>query len=105
MANLTGLIERLVDIEATLGIQLNGLSAETDEDGDLTVLGEVLFSTPPIEDNPAQVIALLYDEQGRVIEKDYSYVGSEGIAFDSFKISVYGINTQIKKIRVYVKRA
>ena len=104
MADLTNIIERMVEIEASLGVRLNALSAMTDEDGDLDVMGEVHFSEPPENGHTFQVHLLAYDAQGRVVGKEYCYVGSEGIPFDSFDISVYGLPTSISKIRVYVKK-
>jgi hypothetical protein len=104
MADLTGNIERMVEIEATLGVRLNALSAMTDEDGDLAVMGEVHFNKPPEDGHSHQVHLLVYDAQGRVVGKEYCYVGSEGIPFDSFDMTVYDLPTSISKIRVYVKK-
>jgi hypothetical protein len=104
MADLTNAIERMVEIEASLGVRLSALSAMTDEDGDLSVLGEVHFDAPPKEDNSIEVHLLVYDTQGRVVGKQYSYVGSEGIPFDSFDLAAYDLPDAISKIRVYVKR-
>jgi len=104
MADFTSNIERMVEIEATLGVRLNALSAMTDEDGDLAVMGEVHFNELPEDGHSHQVHLLVYDAQGRVIGKEYCYVGSEGIPFDSFDVSVYDLPTSISKIRVYVKK-
>ena len=104
MADLTNVIERMVEIEASLGVRLSALSAMTDEDGDLAVMGEVHFSDVPDEDNSIQVHLLAYDNQGRVVGKEYCYVGSEGIPFDSFDLSVYDLPASISKVRVYVKK-
>jgi hypothetical protein len=104
MADFTSNIERMVEIEATLGVRLNALSAMTDEDGDLAVMGEVHFNEPPEDGHSHQVHLLVYDAQGRVVGKEYCYVGSEGIPFDSFDMTVYDLPTSISKIRVYVKK-
>lgn len=104
MTDFTSNIERMVEIEATLGVRLNALSAMTDEDGDLAVMGEVHFNQPPEDGHSHQVHLLVYDAQGRVVGKEYCYVGSEGIPFDSFDMSVYDLPTTISKIRVYVKK-
>jgi len=103
MADVTSLIERMVDIEAKLGIRLSALSAFVDDDGDLKVTGEVNFSEPPSEDQSAEVHLLAYDTQGRVIGKELEYAGSEGIPFDSFQATFYDLPSSIGKIRVYVK--
>jgi hypothetical protein len=105
MADFTGNIERMVEIEATLGVRLNALSAITDDDGDLNVLGEVNFSTVPDGDSSIEVHVLVYDTQGRVIGKDYDYVGSEGIPFDSFDMCIRDLPELISKIRIYVKKS
>jgi hypothetical protein len=104
MADFTGNIERMVEIEAALGVRLNALSAMTDEDGDLAVMGEVHFSEAPENGHTYQIHLLAYDAQGRVVGKEYTYVGSEGIPFDSFDINVYDLPSSIGKIRVYVKK-
>lgn len=104
MTDFTGNIERMVEIEAALGVRLNALSAMTDEDGDLAVMGEVHFSAAPENGHTYQIHLLAYDAQGRVVGKEYTYVGSEGIPFDSFDINVYDLPSTIGKIRVYVKR-
>jgi hypothetical protein len=80
MVDVTSLIERMVDIEAKLGVRLSALSAFVDDDGDLNVTGEVNFSEPPNEDQSAEVHLLAYDTLGRVIGKECEYVGSEGIS-------------------------
>jgi len=104
MADFTGNIERMVEIEAALGVRLNALSAMTDEDGDLAVMGEVHFSEAPKNGHTYEIHLLAYDTQGRVVGKEYTYVGSEGISFDSFDINVYDLPSSIGKIRVYVKK-
>lgn len=104
MADFTSNIERMVEIEATLGIRLNALSAMTDEDGDLAVIGEVHFNQPPKNGISHEVHLLVYDAQGRVVGKNFCFVGSEGILFDSFDMTVYDLPTSISKIRVYVKK-
>jgi len=105
MADFTSNIERMVEIEATLGVRLSALSAMTDEDGDLNVMGEVHFSAVPDDETFVQVHLLVYDTQGRVIGKDYCYVGSEGIPFDSFDICIRDLPASISKIRIYVKKS
>lgn len=104
MADFTSNIERMVEIEATLGVRLNALSAMTDGDGDLAVMGEVHFNELPEDDNSHEVHLLVYDAQGRVVGKEYTFVGSEGIPFDSFDKTFYDLPTSISKIRVYVKK-
>lgn len=104
MADFTVIIERMVGIEAALGVRLEALSAMTDEDGDLDVMGEVHFEEAPENGYTYQIHLLAYDTQGRVVGKDYCYVGSEGIPFDSFDISVRNLPTSLGKIRVYVKK-
>ena len=104
MADFTGNIERMVEIEATLGVRLNALSAMTDEDGDLAVMGEVHFNVPPKDGTSHEVHLLVYDAQGRVVGKNFCFVGSAGIPFDSFDMNVYDLPSSIGKIRVYVKK-
>lgn len=104
MTDFTGNIERMVEIEATLGVRLNALSAMTDDDGDLAVMGEVHFSEPPENGHTFQIHLLVYDTQGRVIGKEYCYVGSKGVPFDSFDISAYDMPSSISRIRIYPKK-
>lgn len=105
MKDLTPLIERMVDIEATLGIRLNALSAFLDDDGDLKVLGEAHFSKPPSEDSSASVHVMAYDAEGRVVGKNDTYIGSSGITFDAFEVSIYDLKRPAVRLRVFLKRA
>ena len=76
-----------------------------DDDGDLKVTGEVNFSEPPSEDQSAEVHLLAYDTLGRVVGKEFEYVGSEGIPCDAFQATFYDLPSSIGKIRVYVKKS
>lgn len=105
MIDLTKAIERVIESEVAAGARLKGLSAFLDDDADLKICGEVIFNEAPSENLSAQVIALLYDGQGRVVGKQDTYVGSEGLPFDAFDINIYSVKQSIEKIKVFVKKA
>ena len=104
MDDLSSSIERMVEIEATLGIRLSALSAFLDEDGDVKLLGEAHFSKPPTEDSCASVHVMAYDAEGRMVGKNQSYIGSKGVSFDAFDLMVYGPARPVKRLRVFLKK-
>jgi hypothetical protein len=105
MKDFTNLIERVVEVEAALGIKLSALSAFVDDDNDLKVYGEAIFTNPPTEDNCATVNVVTYDDQGRIVGKEESYIGSKGLPFDVFDFYVYDIARPIARIKIFLKKA
>lgn len=105
MTDLTKIIERMIESEVTAGVRLNALSAFLDDDNDLQICGEALFSQAPGEDLSAKIVVLLYDSQGRVIAKDDTYIGTSGMTFDAFDINIYGVKRPIDKIKIFAKKA
>lgn len=103
MTDFTGPIERMHDIERKIGVRIEALSARCNQSGDLSVMGEIHFASAPDEDNSIEVHVLAYDDRGRVVGKNYGYVGSEGINFDAFDVSISDLPPSIHKIRVYAK--
>lgn len=104
MKDLTASIERMIEVEATLGIRLNALSAFLDEDGDLKVFGEAHFTKAPTEDSSASVIVVVYDSDGRIIGKTDKYIGSTGMVFDAFDLYVYELARPADKVRVFLRK-
>lgn len=105
MTDLTQAIERMIESEVAAGVRLNAVSAFLDEDNDLQICGEAIFNKAPSENFSATLVVLLYDEQGRVIAKDDTYIGAAGLAFDAFNVNIYGIKRPIDRIKVFVKKA
>jgi hypothetical protein len=103
MTDLTRQIERMVDIEAKLGIRLSAVSGFADEDRDLKILGEVHFSEPP--EGLTDIIALAYDATGRVVGRGSNIVGKKGILFDSFIIFISRVPVDVTRIRIFVMRS
>jgi hypothetical protein len=56
-----------------------------------------------MEKYSTKVNALVYDSRVLVIGKDDCYVGSIGIAFDSFEISFYDLALDVAKMKIYVQ--
>jgi len=104
MQDLTASIERMIEVEASLGIRLNALSAFLDEDGDLKVFGEAHFTKAPDEDSSASVNVLAYDSDGIIVGKNETYIGSAGMIFDAFDLYVYSLARPASKVRVYLKK-
>ena len=105
MKDLTASIERMIEVEAALGIRLSALSAFLDEDGDLKVFGEAHFSKSPAEDSSASINVIVYDAEGRIVGKNDTYIGSAGVNFDAFDVNVYGLGRPAAKVRVFLKKA
>jgi hypothetical protein len=104
MDDISASIERMVEIEAQLGIKLSALSAFIDEDGDVKLFGEAHFSRPPTEDGSASVHVMAYDAEGRMVGKSHAYIGSKGVSFDAFDLLVYGPAKPVKRVRVFLKK-
>lgn len=104
MKDLTASIERMIEVEASLGIRLNALSAFLDDDGDLKVFGEAHFSKAPSEDSSASVNVVVYDSDGRIVGKTDTFIGSAGMVFDAFDVYVYGLARPAAKVRVFLKK-
>jgi hypothetical protein len=105
MTDLTQAIERVIESEVTAGVRLKALSAFLDEDNELQICGEAIFNQAPSEDLPAKIVVLLYDDQGRVIAKNDTYIGTPGLSFDAFDVNIYRIKRSIDRIKVFVKKA
>jgi hypothetical protein len=94
----------MIEVEASLGIRLNALSAFLDDDGDLKVFGEAHFTKAPTEDSSASVNVVVYDTDGRIVGKNSTYIGSAGMVFDAFDVCVYGLARPAAKVRVFLKK-
>jgi len=105
MKDLTTIIERLIESEVAAGVRLKALSAFLDEENDLQICGEAIFNQAPAEDLSVVLVVLLYDSQGRVIAKDDTYIGTAGLAFDAFEVSIYGVKRPVDRIKIFVKKA
>ena len=103
MKDLTASIERMIEVEASLGIRLNALSAFLDADGDLKIFGEAHFTMAPDQDSSASVNVVVYDSDGIIVGKNDTYIGSAGMVFDAFDLYVYGLPRPAAKIRIYLK--
>jgi len=104
MKDLTASIERMIEVEASLGIRLNALSAFLDDDGDLKVFGEAHFTKAPSEDSSASVNVVVYDSDGKIVGKTDTFIGTAGMVFDAFDVYVYGLARPAAKVRVFLKK-
>lgn len=109
--DITDLIERMEPFEQRLGVTIQGLYAslsDPDSDGDYTVgINGELHTTNGLElDESLQLVAAVYDSQGRVIHTDESYFSSDSFhMFETFSSSFYVKGIRPAKIRLYPKKS
>jgi hypothetical protein len=102
--DVTNLVERLEAFEDRLGVSLEGLFAFLDENGYLTVNGEVHVREGTELDEDIEVVATVYDSSGRVLStsEQVMYSGSF-FAFEAFSFVKSLDEHRPAKIRVYPK--
>ena len=103
--DLTNLIERLDPFEDRLNVSLKGLFSEQDENGYVTVNGELHSLSGTTIENDIRVHTTVYDAQGRVIHTTNTIIFAEGFfAFEPFN-EIFTVSHPIAKIRVYPKES
>jgi len=99
--DLTQLIERLEVTEEKSGLEISGLSAFWDDDGDLKVCGEAIFSEPP--KSSCEVNVAVYDDLARVVDKRGCSVGNNNTTFNAFIVYCDTSKVdKISKIKIYI---
>ena len=103
-------IERIEVFEEKFGVKFDGLYAafgEADEHGALNVFvrGEAHARDKSSKIKQClELVAVAYDEKGRVLGKGNQYIGRESFfAFDVFEIDLYGVPRTPARIKLYPK--
>jgi hypothetical protein len=105
MTDLTKIIERFIESEVAAGVKLQALSAFLGDDNDLRVCGEAIFAKVQSESLAVNVVVVVYDNKGRVIETDDCYIGSKNLSYDTFDVNLYGIKHPVDRIKIFLKRS
>jgi hypothetical protein len=107
MLDITNLLERMEFLEDRSGVSISGLSAfiadQSDQDGEfkIRISGEVLSTQPSIVAS-FDIVVVIYDNQGRVVNKKTEWVDSSNFSgFYVFCISAYTNIETIGKIRIF----
>lgn len=102
--DITNIVERFEAFEERLGITLEGVFAKINDDGELTVCGEVYAVDGTKINEDIDLIVSLHDASGRVIYRDHHYIlASKFYGFESFKIIFYDTSLPVSKVRLYPK--
>lgn len=102
--DLTHLIDRLDSMEDSAGASLNAISAYIGKRvrDVLCVSGEIVFTKPISMHREVRIKAVIYDSEGRVVDKTSEELGDPGIPFDAFSFSFHDLeDLSISKIRIY----
>jgi hypothetical protein len=102
--DVTNLVERLEAFEDRLGVSLEGLFASLDENGYLTVNGELHLREGTELDEDIEVVATAYDSSGRVLDTSEDSMFSDSFfAFEAFSLVARLNQHRPAKVRVYPK--
>ncbi len=103
--DVTDLIERLEAFEDRLGVSLEGLFARLYEDIDrISLNGEIHPHVGTGLHEDVEVVATVYDSDGRVIDTSYQYFFADSFfGFEVFSFPMDIGDIQPAKIRVYPK--
>lgn len=103
--DITSLIERLEAFEDRLGVRLEGLFASLDEDIEwIDLNGEIHPQAGTELQEDVELIATVYDSDGRVIETSAAFFDTESFfGFEVFSLSLNVGDIQPAKVRIYPK--
>lgn len=105
MIDLSRVVERMPSMEQALGVQFAGIHASLDENGFLSVRGEMTARTGDRIPQSVNICAAAYNASSQIVATSSHYVSEdEFIGFDVFDMLMAEVPTDITRIRVFPKK-
>lgn len=97
-------IERLEAFEDRTGVKIEGLYAYLDDDGDVTVNGEIHARNGGNLRESIDLVVVGYDEAGRVLDSQTYWIDADRfLSFEPFKIILFTKDPSVSRVRVFPK--